>query len=268
MPMIPMLAIFAAHGIASVAGAIRARDVRLLSWSLPLLVAIFFFVHRDPGNSPTFDAQNRGIVGEMFLHAGRPREAVEEFRAAIAFFEGYPGDSTGDQYRRVVDSSRFGIALARQDGAPVSDEEVIAGLRAASEALDTDLRHDVLVTLGGLLAGRGDAAGAVDAFSRAIQADPNDVDTMLRLAEAQHKAGRPDDALATAARVVSRFPDAGATVHASAHFGQALVYLSERADPVLAAEHLRAVLRLDPAHPRAEWIRARLAALPSSGDDR
>lgn len=268
MPMIPMIAPFAAHGLVRIARAIRARDVRSLAWSLPLAGALLLFVHRDPGNAPAFDAQNHGIVGEMLLHAGRPQEAVEEFRAAIAMLEGYPGDSTGEQHRRVIDSSRFGIALAREDGATVSDEEVIASLRAASEAPEAGLRHEVLVMLGGLLAARGDAAGAADAFAGAVQADPGDVGTLLRLAEAQHKAGRHDDALATAQRVVSGFPEAGPHVLAAAHYGQALVYLGERADPVLAAVHLRAVLELHPEHPRADWIRGRLAALTQEKPDR
>jgi tetratricopeptide (TPR) repeat protein len=219
------------------------------------------FVHRDPGNAPAFNAQNHGIVGEMFLQAGRPQEAAEEFRAAIAMLEDYPGDSTGDQYRRVIDSSRFGIALARQDGAVVSDEEVLSRLRDARGATDLDLRHDVLSMLGGLLMARGDAAGAADALAGAVSADPNNLDTLLRLAEAQHKAGRSDEALATAAKALSAFPDADPKALASAHYGQALIYL-DRSDPALAESHLREVLRLDPEHPRAEWIRARLGKDP------
>lgn len=261
MPMIPLLALFAAHGAAGIARAARARDVRTLAWSVPVAAGLLLFVHRDPGNAPAFHAQNHGIFGEMFLHANRPQEAVSEFRAAIAMLEGYPGDSTGEQNRRVMDSSRFGIALARQDGAVVSDEEVLARLRDARDAVDADLRHDVLATLGGLLLARGDAAAAADAFAGAVSADPNDLDSLLRLAEAQHKAGRPDEALATAASVVRGFPDADPRALASAHYGQALIYM-DRSDLALATDHLREVLRLDPSHPRAEWIRARLEESP------
>jgi tetratricopeptide (TPR) repeat protein len=177
--------------------------------------------------------------------------------------EDYPGDSAGEQHRRVADASRFGIALAREEGAAVSDEELLAVLQGAAEAPDDDLRHDVLAALGGVLMTRGDPSGAAEAWQGAIGADPNDIDSRLRLAEALHKAGRPDDALATAARVLSEFPNARPSVLASAHYGEALIYLAERPDPERAAEHLREVLRLDPQHPRAEWIRARLAAIPS-----
>jgi len=263
MPMIPMLALFAAHGLSGMARAIRGRNVKRLAWSLPAVAIMFLFVHRDPGNTLLFEAQNHGILGEMLLHAGRPQEAVEEFRAAIVMLADYPGDSAGEQHRRVADSSRFGIALAREEGAAVSDEELLAVLQGAAEAPDDDLRHDVLAALGGVLMTRGDPSGAAEAWQGAIGADPNDIDSRLRLAEALHKAGRPDDALATAARVLNEFPNAHPSVLASAHYGKALIYLAERPDPERAADHLREVLRLDPQHPRAEWIRARLAAIPS-----
>ncbi|MFQ5700786.1 MAG: tetratricopeptide repeat protein [Acidobacteriota bacterium] len=265
MPMVPLLALFAAHAAVRLARAPRRREYGLLAWSLPALVGLTLFVNRDPGNSLAFRAQNHAILGEMMLHAGRDEEAVDQFRRALALFENYPGDSAGEQFARVTTSSHYGIVLAHRAGAPsVSDEEVIDHLRAAGRSPDADLRRDALGDLGALLLARGDAGGAAAAFAGAVRADPADFRLRLRLAEAQHRAGRPDAALRTVEEAIALFPKADPKDLASAHYGEALIYLRDRPDPGRAERHLREVLRLDPDHPRADWIRRTLASLGGS----
>jgi tetratricopeptide (TPR) repeat protein len=101
-------------------------------------------------------------------------------------------------------------------------------------------------------------------YARAVRIDPTAFSRRLRLAEALHKAGHPRDALAAVEAALREAPSPRREELAEAHYGQALIYLGELHDEARAAEHLREVLRLAPDHPRAAWIRGRLAALGTS----
>ncbi|HET9480884.1 MAG TPA: glycosyltransferase family 39 protein [Candidatus Polarisedimenticolia bacterium] len=271
MPMVPLLAMFAAHAAVRLVRAARAGPRSLLVLGVPAVALLAIAINRDPGSSVAFEAQNHGILGEMLLYAGRQDEAAIEFRAALAKLQGYPGDSTGDQHLRVLASSHFGIALALEkpagSGGPGAgaDDERIEHLRAAGAGPDADLRRDALDRLGALLSSRGDAAGSAEAYTGAADADPEDVGIRLRLAEALHKAGRPREALEAAAGSL-RLPGArDPALAAAAHYGQALIYLKDLPDRARAAEHLREALRLQPWHPRAAWIRSTLSGLEPDG---
>jgi tetratricopeptide (TPR) repeat protein len=264
MPMIPLLALFAAHAAVEMFRAARSRRLGLLAWSVPATAALLLAVHRDPGHAQGFEAQNHGILGEMNLHAGRPAPALAEFREAIRLLEGYPGDSSGDQHRRVAASCHLGIVLALEMGADregAGATEKIEHLRAAALSPDADLRLEALDRLGSLLLQHGDASGAADAWSRAVPMDPGGFQRRLHLAEALHRAGRPREALATVEAALREAPSPRREELADAHYGQALIYMGDLRDAARAAGHLREVLRLAPSHPRAAWIRERLATL-------
>ena len=269
MPMIPLFCLFAAHAASWLAHATMARRLASLSWSVPVLVALAVFVNRDPGNSPGFEAQHRGILGEMYLHAGRSREAADQFRSTLAMLQALPAGPNGQQHARMVSSAHFGIVLAAEGPAPApaSEEEIVQHLIAAARSPDADLRRDAAERLGSRLLKRGDAAGAAAALAEAVQAAPQDPGLLLRLAEALHKAGRPTEALAAADAAIAAAGDSRPLL-ASAHYGKALIYLKDIPDPGLAAHHLREVLRLDPSHARAAWIRERLATLGPPSEER
>jgi tetratricopeptide (TPR) repeat protein len=264
MPMVPLLALFAGHAVVEMARAARARRLWPLAWSVPAAAVLLLAVHRDPGHALGFDAQNHGILGEMNLHAGRPAPALAEFREALRLLEGYPGDTSGDQHRRVAASCHMGIVLALEMGAERDTPpatEMVEHLRAAALSPDEDLQRDALDRLGSLLLQIGDPAGAAEAWARAVQIDPGGFSRRLRLAEALHRAGRPREALVTVEAALREAPPPRREDLADAHYGQALIYMGDLRDNARAAGHLREVLRLSPAHPRAAWIRDRLASI-------
>lgn len=260
MPMVPLLAMFSAHAAVRLFLAVRERKLTLLAWSVPLLVVLSLAVYRPPAHALGFDAQNEGILGEMYLHAERPEQALRHLMTALRMLEGYPGDSSGDQYRRVEASCHMGIVLALEmsgsEGA--TPTERIEHLRAAAEGPDADLKLDALDRMGALLIQQGDPEGAAQAYAEAVRLQPAGFARRLRLAEALHKAGRARDALATVEAALREAPSPHRVELADAHYGQALIYLRDLNDPARAAEHLREVLRLAPAHPRAAWIREKL----------
>ncbi len=264
MPMVPLLALFAAHGVVTLGRAALRRDARGLAWGLPAVGLLALAVNRDAGQSLAFRAQNEGILGEMYLQSGRPAEAAARFRETLRLLEGYPGDSTGDQHRRVVASAHFGLAIALETaGAAAPAGEVLAHLRAAGASPDADLRRDALGRAGALLLSGGDAAAATEAYRSAAEAAPADLALRLRFAEALHRGGRPREALEEVESALREAPPADPRLLASAHFGRALLY-RDLGDPAAMRRHLAEALRLDPAHPRADWMRH---ALSSAGEE-
>ncbi len=266
MPMVPLLSVFAAHAVVAMVQAARARRWPRLAWTVPAVVSLAIVMYRPPAHEVGFHAQNEGILGEMSLHAGRPADALRHFREALRLFEGYPGDSSGDQYRRVLASSHMGIVLAlemapRGESPPAT--EVITHLRAAAEGPDADLRRDALDRLGDLLLRQGDAAGAAEAIAAAVAIDPAGFSRRLHLAEALHRAGRAREALAAVEAALRDSPSPSREELADAHYGQALIYLRDLEDHPRAIEHLREVLRLSPSDRRAPWIHERLRELES-----
>ena len=261
--MVPLLALFGAHAVVSLGRAARERRAVILSVSLATLAALALFMNRDPDNGAGFDAQNHGLLGEMYLHAGRPREARDEFLQSLRMMERLPAGSADEQSRRVVASAHFGIVLALQaegaERASGAEDEMILHLRSAADTPDADQRHDALSQLGGLMMKRGDPAGAAEAYAGALRADPADLPLKLHLAEALHKTGRLREALDVAEAVIQQPGDGDAVTLGDAHYGAALLH-RDLGEPGPMRAHLREALRLNPAHPRAAWMRDQLAA--------
>jgi tetratricopeptide (TPR) repeat protein len=94
--------------------------------------------------------------------------------------------------------------------------------------------------LGDLYRTKGDIPKAVAAFERALQSAPNDVPTMIWLAEAGLDQGRPDAAEPFFTKALSLQPRS-----AAAHYGLGRTALA-RKDYIRAAQHLEQALALDP----------------------
>jgi len=258
MPMIPLLILFGGHAASWLAATLGARRWRSLAWCLPLLALLAAAMNRDPGNNLAFEAQNRGILGEMRLYAGQAGRAREDFDAALGMLRGYPGDTSGRQHDRVIAAGHFGIALAiEMDPNAGTQEERIEHLRAALDAPDADTRRDAADRLGAALMARSDFAGAARALQAAVEAAPDSFSMRLHLAEAQHRAGDPQAALRTVQAALAETIPASAAERADAHYGLALVH-RDLGDPAAMREQLRICLAANPAHPRAAWIRAQL----------
>ena len=114
--------------------------------------------------------------------------------------------------------------------------------------------------LGHLYRAKGNIPTAVAAFERALRAAPDDVPTMIWLAEAALDQGRPDAAEQLLAKSLSLQPRS-----AAAQYGLGRAALA-RKDYVRAAQSLEAALALDP---KASIIHYSLAmAYRGSGDHR
>ncbi|HET9480883.1 MAG TPA: glycosyltransferase family 39 protein [Candidatus Polarisedimenticolia bacterium] len=82
---------------------------------------------------------------------------------------------------------------------------------------------------------------------------------ILERAESLHHEGRPADAMAAVREALAVAPDLPAEVRASAHYGMALIH-RDLGDRDAMQRELAECLRLDPSHPRADWIRSTLRA--------
>lgn len=124
------------------------------------------------------------------------------------------------------------LALVREADAHIAAgrrEEAEAALRAALELRPDDPR--LLHNLGVLVAGRGDAGGAIALWDRALAAEPGYVSAQLNRANALRALGRDVDAIDGFRAVLALDPE-----HAEAHRALAFLWLA-RGDRDRAMDH-------------------------------
>ncbi|WP_219763247.1 tetratricopeptide repeat protein [Neoroseomonas alba] len=122
--------------------------------------------------------------------------------------------------------------------------ELIASERVAAE------RPEAQVNLAGLLAARGDAAGAEAAYRAALARDPTYLAALVNLADFEARRGRPDAALAALRQAVAAHPRA-----AEAHYALALALIRQgRAAEALAP--LAEAAALAPGEPGYAYVQA------------
>jgi tetratricopeptide (TPR) repeat protein len=254
MPAVPFLSIFAANGAVGLAGFLSGRNVRAVAASLVLLAGAFLFVNRDPGNAPSFQAQNEAILGELYDNAGRFDEAAAAFRRGI---DGIAPFAAGGNptFTRILGAAEYGLGLTeRRRGDEAASE---SALRAATACPDPDVRADAAAELAEILDSRGDASGLASELGIVIEARPMDFRSRLRRAEALFKLGRLPESLAETRAVLSLEPPAPPLDQADAHYGAAMIEIAN-GEESNAEDDLRRVLDLNPAHPQAAWIRGRI----------
>lgn len=123
-------------------------------------------------------------------------------------------------------------------------EELLASERVAAE------RPEAHVNIAGLLAARGDVAGAEAAFRDALARDPVFLSALVNMADFEARRGRNDAALALLARATEAHPDS-----AEAQFAWALAQVrAGRGDAALAP--LGRAVALAPDQPRYAYARA------------
>jgi len=218
----------------------------------------------DPGI-----VESQRQLGEVYVQQGRLEEAVEAYRAAIPL---RPDDSYTHRFllQALVD-------LGRLDEAEKAADDAI-------ELAGPDATHYFL--LGDVRGRRGNPAGAIDAYSKAIEMAPDEsaaaragmaaanfllgnmaaAETFARaaleqnddlpgahfvLAELHDGRGEGRTAVAEYTRVLELAPE-----HVAAHFNLAMVYRKlGREDDERA--HLQDALALEPRHPLANLFMAR-----------
>ena len=94
--------------------------------------------------------------------------------------------------------------------------------------------------LGYVLAGNGDAEGAVPLFEAVIAAEPENTTARVRLTEALRDLGRIDEAKAAAEAALALDPTAAAAENLLGHLA------ADGGDPAAAIRHWEAALRLQP----------------------
>lgn len=171
--------------------------------------------------------------GEAHFLAGRHAAALPPIEQVVRMVPGNPA---------VL--HLYGLVLSRLDRV----DDAARALRLAHAAAPGDAR--IANSLGNVLGRIGDAAGALDAYDRAVAADPGFADARLNRAMTLDELGRWDKARAEIARIAPQGADvllAAASIERNA------------GNLPAAAGKLDAVLAQDPGHALARRGRARLA---------
>jgi 4-amino-4-deoxy-L-arabinose transferase-like glycosyltransferase len=87
MPIVPILMIFAAHAIARIHRAIRARNVRLPALAAGWLIVLGIFTNLDMGSENLHMAYYN--LGNKYRDLGRFERAIESYRRSLAIAPGF-----------------------------------------------------------------------------------------------------------------------------------------------------------------------------------
>ncbi|HZI95379.1 MAG TPA: glycosyltransferase family 39 protein [Patescibacteria group bacterium] len=289
MPVVPVLMVLAGAGVAAFFKAVTGR--RLLPAALALAVAcgVLLVNARDLEDDPVYIGQSHAQLAELLYRSGRTAEAAVESRESIRLLEGFftrMGGATGQDGHGVPPAGQPGrpdlgasfyavmeeayqtrSRIARAEG---SEAEAEAWARHASIAAGAESRAAGAAEL----ARKGEQEmqahrfqDAARSFSGAIDlvpasgagADPAArVRLSLHLAEALHRSGRPREALSAVESAIERAPGLPDADLADAHYGEALIY-RDLGDRDAMRAHLIECLRLNPSHPRADWMKQELS---------
>jgi tetratricopeptide (TPR) repeat protein len=131
----------------------------------------------------------------------------------------------------------------------------IGNLAEARESLESAVSIDPSFSrahqkLAEILDESGDKPGALRAYRAAAAAAPEDLETRFRLAVALRKSGRVDEAVSEYGKLVVLDPDLS-----EVHYNLAVLYVQEKQQPDLAAEHFKRFLELEPESDKADRVR-------------
>lgn len=260
MPAVPFLILFAAHGAVETGARFRERRLAAAALALALLAGAALFVNRDPGNSPGFEAQNEAILGELYYRAGRFDEAAASFRTGLERM-GPVADAGNPVFARIAGAARYGLGLTElRRGEEAAAEQAF---RSAATCPDPAVRGDALLELAALLEAREDREGVARVLEESVALRPGDFRLRLRHAESLHRIGRDRDAERAVLAALALQPRPRERDLADGWYGLGLVRISLGDGPG-AREAFRRTLEMAPGHPRAGWIRERLAAAEGS----
>ncbi len=280
MPFVPVLMAFAGFGLVALAGAIRASRWAAFGWAIALGVAMFVITSLPLADNPVQEAKSSAQLAELLVRSGRIDEAESELGESLRIFwevQAGPGGSGPGEFREgppPLPVQRPELGRSFYDALAEAYQTRSAILRARGETAQSAAwalsaarmaDHPIQLTRSGqrlVEAGRFDEAAAT--FRRALEALDHDADPAerlrltLHLAEAVHRSGKPREALALVESELDRGADLSDPDEATAHYGEALIY-RDLGETELMRFHLRECLRLNPSHPRADWIRQQVA---------
>lgn len=259
MPSVALWALFAGYGAVWTARAARAGDWRRLAAASGTLLCAGLVTFADPGNGPAFHAQNDAILGELNLHAGRPKQAAAYFESGIEKMA--PAAEAGDaEMARITGAARLGLGLARAQEGDASGAE--AAFRQAARCPDIDVRVDALLALADLLSRGGGGRDLAAILGEASALRPGDFALKVRHAQALYKEGRTAEARGVIEAALASGTASDPLDEADAWYGLAMILAP--GDPIRAAGAYRRVLELSPGHPRAAWMREQVRKLEGS----
>ena len=223
LPLVPLLAMFGAAAL-----------VQMVAWSqkgplverlrgAALLVAAMLICNWPMQSVPAMKALTRFNLGETLRGAGRPGEASEQFKAALAI-----------DPRNSAAASNLGALLAER-----GDHEGALRQYEAAVAADSE-NAAALNNLGQELARRGQMDEAIEAFRRSIDLDPEGSAAHQSLGIALVSLGRVDQAMVELEEAIRLEPE-----NAAAHNNLGILLASSgRVDEGIT--HFRLALRAAP----------------------
>ncbi|MCX7826531.1 MAG: tetratricopeptide repeat protein [Verrucomicrobiae bacterium] len=173
------------------------------------------------------DARCQNLYGQALFLFGKPAEAANAFRRAIACNSNDPAPHYN-----------LGVAAFAQRDYPTAVESFQNCLMLAPQNVSARL------FLGAAHLRLGDLDAAYRETRAALDLEPQNPDAVNNLAVIAHRHGRPTDAEARLNELMQRFPD-----YAPAHLNLARLYELDLKDKRRALEHYRRYAALEPASP-------------------
>jgi Tfp pilus assembly protein PilF len=193
MPLVPLLILFAAVGLASLATFLRTAGALKIAAAAATIAAVMAITNLPLLSANLMRATTETNLGVALQTDQRLQEAETHYRRALAIEPGYSP--------AYVNLGMVLVALHRPDEAIEAYERAI---ELESEDVDLDVK------LGTALLQAGRAPEAVERFRRAIAAGRRSAETYNNLGIALFRAGRPEEAISTYKESLQVHPKNGA----------------------------------------------------------
>jgi tetratricopeptide (TPR) repeat protein len=235
VPMIPLLALFAAVGVLAITETWQRRDIRRLGAYVVTLLAAAA-VSNWP-LTPLEDPRAIGYhnLGQALMDQGRQGEAMEQLERGL---------------RARPHSAALNRAMGRALSEVGSTEQAAEHFARALATKPGDVGAHT--GLGTLLARTGALDQAEEHYLQALESEPDNANIIINLGNVKLLQGRTDEAIALYTRALAIEP-AGLKLH----LNLAIAYVAE-GDSEAAIAHYRRALEIEPQHPDAHLFLADL----------
>jgi tetratricopeptide (TPR) repeat protein len=256
-PLVPLLILFAAAGLAALPSMIRGRRVTGGAWTFAAVAAAAIFCNWPILSRTLMRAVTETNLGVALQAEGRLDEATAHYHRAIALAPDYSpaynnlatalrakgqlADAVATyqqalRLRAEYPEAQYNLANALMDEGKAAD--AIEHFRIALQTIPASV--DIHNNLGIALIGAGKRDEAIAEFREALQVDPDSVKAHRNLGDALGSARQYDEAIRHYRRAIQLDPSGGSTHY---DFGSLLVEM-DRLDEAIA--EFRAALKADP----------------------